>query len=140
MESKIEVATLIPYKIVDNEIFIYLQKRSHDAPSAPNFFSFFGGHLEENETPEETIKREIKEELNVDLKDHNFLGKYSWNKWINYSYGMKVSDDFDKIVVVSEGDYGKFFSRREIDNGLEIIESDRALYEGFYKFLDKQKH
>lgn len=38
-------------------------------------WSFFGGHIEEGESVEEGIKREIKEELNYDLEEFRFLGK-----------------------------------------------------------------
>ena len=31
-------------------------------------YGFFGGKIEENETPEEALKREIKEELGIDLE------------------------------------------------------------------------
>lgn len=36
-------------------------------------WSFFGGKVEEGETPEEAVVREIKEELDYDLEHHTYL-------------------------------------------------------------------
>lgn len=44
---------------------VYLQKRTKDAPRLPDYFGFFGGGAEGNENPEETLQREIKEEMNI---------------------------------------------------------------------------
>src|SRR5260370_8437845 len=39
-------------------------------------WDFFGGYIQEGETPEQALKREIKEELGVD-SDLTFLGSFS---------------------------------------------------------------
>lgn len=36
-------------------------------------YGFFGGKIEEGETPEQALKREIKEELNIELNDFKFI-------------------------------------------------------------------
>ena len=51
-------------------------------------YGFFGGGVEKGESPEEAIKREIKEELNLDLKDFNFFKHF--NMYIK-DYGFSVS-------------------------------------------------
>ena len=40
-----------------------LQHRAKDAPRAPDFWAFFGGGIDEGETPEEALVRESMEEL-----------------------------------------------------------------------------
>ena len=45
----------------DNKIM--LQQRSHDWRTFPDCLVFFGGHMEVNETPMESLVRELKEEL-----------------------------------------------------------------------------
>src|SRR3979411_64028 len=54
------VSVLILY---DHERRILLQHRTEDAPIFPNHWAFFGGGLEEGESPEQAVKREGLEEL-----------------------------------------------------------------------------
>src|SRR5512146_1078245 len=51
-----------------NRLLIYLRDDKPDIPF-PNHWDFFGGHLEEGETPEEALVREVKEELGIELAD-----------------------------------------------------------------------
>tara|TARA_B100001059_G_scaffold232010_1_gene269029 strand:- start:10835 stop:11248 length:414 start_codon:yes stop_codon:yes gene_type:complete len=56
---------------------IILAKRSNNLKNFPNLFEFPGGKIEEGETPKEALKRELFEELeiNVNIVDiHEFLG------------------------------------------------------------------
>lgn len=57
----------------DNKILI--GKRSNNVPFS-GLWEFPGGKLEKNETPQEAIKRELKEELNVDSTINNLLFIY----------------------------------------------------------------
>lgn len=54
-------------------------------------YSFFGGHVENWETPESCLKREINEELGIDLqdKDFEFIWKFNKNVYItNKNYDI----------------------------------------------------
>lgn len=42
-----------------------------------DFYSLPGGILEKDETEKQTLLREIKEELNVDVVDYKIYGKYT---------------------------------------------------------------
>jgi 8-oxo-dGTP diphosphatase len=57
-------SVLILYK-ADGQIL--LQHRTKDAPIAPDHWSFFGGGIEEGESPEQAIRRESVEELGYHL-------------------------------------------------------------------------
>src|ERR1700687_5365972 len=59
-----EVAILILHDDVGR---ILLQHRTDDAPIFPGHWAFFGGGLEEGETPEVALRREILEELGYKL-------------------------------------------------------------------------
>jgi 8-oxo-dGTP diphosphatase len=56
-------------------LLVYLRDDKPDIPF-PNHWDFFGGHLEEGETPEEALVRELKEELGVGLKQWTFFRRY----------------------------------------------------------------
>jgi 8-oxo-dGTP diphosphatase len=56
-------------------LLVYLRDDKPDIPF-PNHWDFFGGHVEEGETPEEALVREVKEELGVDLSQWNFFRRY----------------------------------------------------------------
>ncbi len=65
-----------------NEIFCAL--RSSEM-TLPNYWEFPGGKIEENETPQEALAREIKEEFNCEI-----------------SVGEKVEDttyEYEKVIV-----------------------------------------
>jgi len=85
----------------------------------PNYWTLLGGFVEEGETLEEALKREIMEELNYKIKDFKFFGKYfSEDKERNllkehnvfYTVGDYKCSDFD----LGEGQEIRFFSKDEI--------------------------
>jgi 8-oxo-dGTP diphosphatase len=51
---------------------VLVAQRSPES-SLPNKWEFPGGKMEENETPEDCLKREIQEELNIDIKVKEYL-------------------------------------------------------------------
>jgi mutator protein MutT len=58
-----------------SEILLYLRDSKPGIPF-PNHWDLIGGHVEDGETPEEALVREVKEELNIDLNDYSFYKKY----------------------------------------------------------------
>ena len=61
--------------VKENKILI-TQRAKED--SFPLKWEFPGGKLEEGETPEECLKREIIEELNLDIDIQDYLGSYTY--------------------------------------------------------------
>ncbi|MDP2860624.1 MAG: NUDIX domain-containing protein, partial [bacterium] len=53
--------------LYDNNGKMLLQHRDENIAILPGHWSFFGGKIEENEMPEEALKRETKEELEYKL-------------------------------------------------------------------------
>lgn len=62
--------------ILDKDDRILLEKRSLDMISYPGFWGIPGGWMEWGETVEDALKREVKEELGINIKVIRFLGKY----------------------------------------------------------------
>ncbi len=67
---KKDVACVI---LVNKEGKILLQHRDRDAEILANHWGFFGGRVEGKETADETVKRELYEELNIFLKNPKLI-------------------------------------------------------------------
>jgi 8-oxo-dGTP diphosphatase len=134
-EIKREVSVLAPYKKKDGRIYIFLQKRSEDAERYSGYFGFFGGGVEENETIEEALLREIKEELNIVLEKFSYFGKYHLPKTIVDVFTIEVGDNFEKEITVLEGDYGQWFNEEDFERQRGIITGDLKILEELYDKL-----
>ncbi|MDD4358518.1 MAG: NUDIX domain-containing protein [Candidatus Pacebacteria bacterium] len=133
--SKRKVSVLVPYRIENNSVYIFLQKRSKDAKRAPGFFGFFGGGAEEGETPEQALLREIKEELDYNLKSFDFFNKYETENVLMDLFTLKVDDNFEKEIKVLDGDYGKWFDEETFLKEKNLIMGDILILEELYEKL-----
>src|SRR2546426_574727 len=131
MENR-DVSILIPYQIKNEEVLIFLQKREKNKKALPGHFAFFGGKLEDGETPDQALEREIREELCFTAKGYEFLGRYgdTVGGFANV-YFLKIGDDFEKEIKVMEGEYGKFFSEKSILIEQMIADGDKNIIEDF---------
>jgi 8-oxo-dGTP diphosphatase len=55
----------------NGRLLIYLRDEKPGI-SFPNHWDLFGGIIEDGETPEQTLVRELKEEIGIELKDFHF--------------------------------------------------------------------
>ena len=60
----------------NGKLLIYLRDNKPDI-SFPNHWDLFGGIIEEGETPEEALVREVKEELGIELTDFHKFKDYN---------------------------------------------------------------
>jgi len=74
-----------------------------------------GGHVEENESPEECIIREMKEELNVILDDFDLFSVDEFKDRIEYTFWKKVNFDIDRIKL-NEGQMISWFTKAKASN------------------------
>lgn len=99
------------------EILLYLRDNKPGIPF-PQHWDLIGGHVEDGETPEEALIREVKEELNYDLAEYRFFRKYECFEGdvypnIKYIYSGRFNIPVGDLTLL-EGDYPKYFSREEI--------------------------
>jgi len=90
-------------------------------PNGPIIGGLFGGGLEENETPEESIKREIFEEINYSVKNPRlFLSiDYENDKYFGKKYYFMESYDVNQRLILNEGQDLKWVSLEKM-SGLKI--------------------
>lgn len=99
------------------ELLLYLRDNKPGIPF-PGHWDLIGGHVEAGETTLEALKREFKEELNLQLNDFKFFKKYVCLEGdaypnIKYIYSGKLSVPIEEITLL-EGDHAKYFKPEEI--------------------------
>ncbi|MFA6304695.1 MAG: NUDIX domain-containing protein [Patescibacteria group bacterium] len=125
-------------KLKGGELFVYLQKRSLMVKSIPGYFGLVGGGVENNETEEQGLVREVKEEigLDLDLAKVKRFNRYEFLKAIKYVYLFEHEEHWeDKIIFDEESDYGQWFSTQAalalekfiLEDKIVINDLERAL-------------
>lgn len=109
-----KVSVIIFY---DDKNRILLQNRTEMSKHGEEW-GFFGGHIEKNETPEDAVTRETKEELDFELENHNFLGFDK--KQVN----EELSVEYHSFIVPLEHNLSKF---RQLEcSGMKLFSLDQA--------------
>lgn len=126
-EIKRNVATFVPYRRRGDTWEFFLQKRTMDAPTNPGKIGLFGGGVEGNETPEECMYREVKEELSYRPVRVRFFETrlYPWGT--RHVFIEEASADFDQSITVREGEYGRFFTLSELQKVEERTDGVKSL-------------
>lgn len=129
----IQKFTLILFK--DPAGRIILQRRTNDAPYGAGLLGIFGGWVEEGETPDECLIREIKEETSLNPDD---LGIKTITDFI-----MPASEDFDKdrhfylyegnvqglSFEVYEGDGAEAYTQSELSERSDLLASAKYVFD-----------
>jgi len=99
------------------EFLLYLRDNKRGIPF-PDHWDLIGGHVEEGESPEQALIREVKEELDIDLKEYTFYRKYECMTGdayenIKYIYTGRINLPIEKVTLL-EGVRPQYFTREEI--------------------------
>jgi len=109
---------------------ILLQHRSEDAERLPGYWAFFGGGINDSETPEKAVKRESLEELDYHLENpklvmtQNFNGKH--HDGTKYVYMEKFNSE--KKIILGEGQGLGWYNLEKMKD-LKIVDHDQVVLE-----------
>ena len=101
-----------------------IQKASKEKGS---YFSSTGGHINYGETPKNTIKREIEEELGLKVEDNEIedRGFFNNGKALIFVYYLKKNVNIAELTLQKEEvDYVKYMAVDEIK---ELIKEEKML-------------
>lgn len=96
----------------DDKVFIVRRKENKEF--SPGLWETIGGRIEKCETTEVALKREVKEELGVDIKSFKFFGDYEYREF-NKLFKTYIIE-LEKEPTPSEPDFEEWgwFSEEEI--------------------------
>jgi 8-oxo-dGTP pyrophosphatase MutT (NUDIX family) len=133
------VSILLPY---NSKGEVLLQHRTPDASYYPNCWGFFGGGIEEGETPKEALKREAREELQLDLGGVKFFKRYEIKEEDGirerFLYLIPTKMTLDQLKSQQrEGDGIGFFTTEEVKK-LKINPHIRFIFDEVKKYLKEK--
>ncbi len=77
--------------LTEDEKFVYLlYRKKKEKGKLLTYYAIPGGMIENQETVEEAVIREIQEEFSVDIKLLGYLGSNKTNHGIDYHYHAKI--------------------------------------------------
>ena len=75
--------------INDGKVLVFFRRRISDGKEW-TYYSLPGGHLEGDETYEEAVIREVKEEMNIDVKIIDYIGMNKDRKFEEKLYHCEI--------------------------------------------------
>ncbi|MCF8382332.1 MAG: NUDIX hydrolase [Chlorobium sp.] len=115
-----------------NEVLLLLRDDKPDIPY-PNMWDLPGGHVEENETPEGCIKREMLEEIETDVSRSRLHAVYDFPDRIEHIFLMDLDVSADAIPL-NEGQQLGWFAEHNL-KGLPLAYGFDLVLEDFFVAL-----
>lgn len=109
-----QVATALVFDR-NNRLLIYLRDEKPEIPF-PGYWDLFGGRVEEGETPEVALVRELKEELGIDIDNYTLYKTFDSPNEVRpnakYVYVVRIPQAADELTLY-EGQYLKGIDLKE---------------------------
>ena len=110
----------------EDHSFLVIDRLKKDWPG----INFPGGHVEENESVEESVIREMKEETGLNVHSLEFVTYYEWNmieEGVRHLCLLFRSKDFDGTLKSSSEGKVFFIKKDELSHHLLSIDFDKIL-------------
>lgn len=129
--------------LVNAEAKVLLQLRCSDEYLYPNHWTLPGGRVEEGESLEQAVLREVKEEVGLDLCDYHLFKTIVINAFLDEIterdiYWGNISESVENLEL-GEGTALRYFSSKEIP-GLEVAFDLKPVIIDFLKMYRSKKH
>ncbi len=111
--------------------------RTADARVNPGVYDFFGGGLDEGESPEAALIRELGEELEYIPTNYVYFSRYENATHINNLFIEEVGADFEASLKIHEGQYGRFLTIDEVIASGTVFTQARFILEQVSTYLSK---
>ena len=119
-----------------NEILLILRD-DNPAIRYPNQWDLPGGHVEPGENPEETIRREMKEELELDLGAITLFSEYHHDDFDEYVFIKRIELD-PSTLPLHEGQKCEYFDEPRI-RSTPLAYSYNKVLADFFSRIDSTK-
>lgn len=84
--------------IIENDyVYLMFRRRIKENGEMKEYYVIPGGGINENETLEENVKREVKEEFSVDVKINGYIGKDESEETIANFFSCSIISDTPKL-------------------------------------------
>ena len=104
---------------------ILLQHRTNDAPTFPDYWGLFGGGIEQGETAQQAVEREILEELAYQLRSAwRITSRQFVRGGIEYTMHVFAEKYDGSPLLLGEGQGMKWFSPEAMAD-LKMVDHDR---------------
>lgn len=94
MEKRVSSRGII---IEDGKVYAMFRRRIKDDGTIKEYYVIPGGGINENETLEENVIREMKEEFSVDVKIKGYLGKDESDETIAHFFSCSIINGTPKL-------------------------------------------
>lgn len=115
-----------------NELLLLLRDNRPDIPY-PDKWDIPGGHVEIGETPGETIRREMIEEMSLELGEIKLFRIYEEDDLIDNLFWKRIELNPDEIDL-KEGQRLAYFSRDQIAQ-MQLAFNYNTVVKDFYNFI-----
>jgi 8-oxo-dGTP pyrophosphatase MutT (NUDIX family) len=124
MQNKIRALAICVFRN-ENKILVF---EGYDPVKDQTFYRPLGGGIEFGETSEETVHREIKEELGAEVTDLKYLGTLENIFVFNTNPGHEIVQVYDGRLVNSG-----LYEQAEMSG----LEADGGQFKALWKYLDE---